>query len=119
MNSDLSNPFRPRGSAKNEVMKKLVRQFQHQESLDREFEEVVKKVQDPNLEKVQLDDQTRLKFYAYYKQATQGDIQTSRPFMFQFVERQKWDAWNNVKQMDQNVAKQAYINLFHSYYDKK
>lgn len=34
-----------------------------------------------------------LKFYAYFKQATQGDCKTSKPSIFKVVERAKWDAW--------------------------
>ncbi len=34
-----------------------------------------------------------LKFYGYFKQATEGECKKSRPSMFNVVERAKWDAW--------------------------
>lgn len=35
----------------------------------------------------------KLKFYSYYKQATEGDVQGSQPWSVQFEARAKWDAW--------------------------
>lgn len=39
------------------------------------------------------DNNTLLKLYALYKQATQGDASGERPGSFDFVRRAKFDAW--------------------------
>jgi len=49
--------------------------------------------------------------YGLYKQATVGDINTSRPGMLDFKGKAKWDAWNGRKGMSQDEAKQKYIEL--------
>jgi len=49
--------------------------------------------------------------YGLYKQATVGDINTSRPGMLDFKGKAKWDAWNGRKGMSQDEAKQNYIDL--------
>lgn len=41
----------------------------------------------------QLSNDSKLKFYSYYKQATVGDCNTPQPYFFNVVERAKWDAW--------------------------
>ena len=43
------------------------------------------------------DNQTMLKMYGLYKQATNGDASGSRPGFTDMVGRAKWDAWNEVK----------------------
>jgi acyl-CoA-binding protein len=57
------------------------------------------------------DDQTLLKLYAYYKQATAGDISGKRPGFTNMVGRAKYDAWKKVKGMSEEDAMQAYIDL--------
>merc|ERR1712098_250031 len=49
--------------------------------------------------------------YALYKQATVGDINTTRPGMLDLKGKAKWDAWNTKKGMAQDEAKQKYIEL--------
>ena len=41
----------------------------------------------------------KLKAYALYKQATEGDVKGSQPWAIQLEKRAKWDAWNAVKGM--------------------
>lgn len=48
--------------------------------------------------------------YGLYKQATVGDCQSSRPSLFEFVARAKWDAWNALKGMPQEQAKENYVD---------
>jgi diazepam-binding inhibitor (GABA receptor modulator, acyl-CoA-binding protein) len=60
------------------------------------------------------DNQTLLKIYALYKQASQGDATGSRPGLTDFVGRAKWDAWKSVEGMPANEATQAYIDLIGS-----
>ncbi|CCW63945.1 unnamed protein product [Phytomonas sp. EM1] len=60
---------------------------------------------------IQLDNDTKLKFYALYKQATEGDVKGSQPWAVQMEARAKWDAWNAIKGMSSEEAKAAYVSL--------
>lgn len=53
----------------------------------------------------------KLKFYSYFKQATEGDVQGTQPWAVQLEARAKWDAWNGLKGLSQDEAKQMYIDL--------
>jgi acyl-CoA-binding protein len=57
------------------------------------------------------DTDTLLDLYALYKQATTGDVQGSRPGMFDIKGRAKYDAWAKRKGTTQDAAKQAYADL--------
>jgi len=58
------------------------------------------------------DNETLLRLYSLYKQATEGDINTdSPPGMFDFVAKAKYDAWLNLKGVTADVASQQYIDL--------
>ncbi|KZW02893.1 Acbp from Moniliophthora Perniciosa [Exidia glandulosa HHB12029] len=53
----------------------------------------------------------QLQFYAQYKQATIGDVNTTRPGMLDFVGKAKWDAWNGVKGTTKEAAQAKYVEL--------
>jgi acyl-CoA-binding protein len=57
------------------------------------------------------DNDTLLKLYAYYKQATVGDVSGKRPGLIDFAGRAKYDAWAGIKGTAANAAMQAYIDL--------
>lgn len=57
------------------------------------------------------DNDTMLKLYSLYKQATVGDVEGKRPGFTDFVGRAKYDAWKKRKGTDQENAKQEYVNL--------
>jgi len=58
------------------------------------------------------DNETLLRLYSLYKQATEGDINTDNPpGMFDFVAKAKYDAWLNLKGVTADVASQQYIDL--------
>jgi len=57
------------------------------------------------------DNQTLLKLYALYKQATSGDADGKRPGFTDMVGRAKWDAWNELKGTTKDAASQQYIDL--------
>ena len=57
------------------------------------------------------DNQTLLQLYAYYKQATVGDVRGKRPGFTNMVGQAKYDAWKKVKGLPQEQAMQAYIDL--------
>mmetsp|Transcript_5603 Transcript_5603/g.8534 ORF Transcript_5603/g.8534 Transcript_5603/m.8534 type:complete len:94 (-) Transcript_5603:142-423(-) len=65
---------------------------------------------------IKMTDQQKLRSYGLYKQATIGDVNTSRPGMFSMVERAKWDAWKECEGMDMEAAEQAYIELVDDIY---
>lgn len=60
------------------------------------------------------DNQTLLKIYSLFKQATAGDVEGSRPGFSDFVNRAKWDAWNELKGQTPEQAKNDYIALIQS-----
>jgi diazepam-binding inhibitor (GABA receptor modulator, acyl-CoA-binding protein) len=55
------------------------------------------------------DNPTLLKLYSYYKQATEGDVQGSRPGGFDFVGGAKYDAWAKLKGTSREDAMTQYI----------
>lgn len=60
------------------------------------------------------DNQTLLKIYSLYKQATSGDVQGARPGFSDFVNRAKWDAWSELKGRSNEQAMSDYIALIQS-----
>ena len=60
------------------------------------------------------DNATLLKIYALYKQATEGDNEAKKPSFTDMVARAKWDAWEKLKDMSADDAKQQYIDLINS-----
>jgi acyl-CoA-binding protein len=57
---------------------------------------------------------TLLKLYALYKQATIGDAAGERPGAFDFVRRAKFDAWSEVHGTSVQDAMRQYIDLVES-----
>ncbi|WP_432722125.1 acyl-CoA-binding protein [Jeongeupia wiesaeckerbachi] len=57
------------------------------------------------------DVQTKLKLYALYKQASEGDVSGDRPGALNFVAQAKYDAWAKLKGVSNDGAKQQYIDL--------
>ena len=50
-----------------------------------------------------------LKIYGLYKQATIGDVNTTRPGIFDQNGRYKWDAWSSLKGKSKEEAEAEYI----------
>ncbi|WP_028449639.1 acyl-CoA-binding protein [Chitinibacter tainanensis] len=57
------------------------------------------------------DVQTKLKLYALYKQATEGDVSGDRPSAIQFVAQAKYDAWSKLAGTSSDTAMQNYVAL--------
>ncbi|QLG88574.1 acyl-CoA-binding protein [Chitinibacter bivalviorum] len=57
------------------------------------------------------DVQTKLKLYAMFKQASEGDVQGERPSAIQFVAQAKYDAWTKLAGQSKEQAMQDYVNL--------
>jgi acyl-CoA-binding protein len=52
-----------------------------------------------------------LALYAFYKQATEGDVKGSRPGMLDLKGRKKYDSWAERKGMPAEKAMQEYVAL--------
>ena len=57
------------------------------------------------------DNDTLLKLYALYKQATDGDVCGPKPGFFDFVNTAKYEAWSRLRGMRIDEAQQKYIEL--------
>lgn len=56
--------------------------------------------------------ETLLKLYSLYKQATEGDCIKEPPTnMFDFVAKAKYDAWISLKGLSKDEASKQYISL--------
>ncbi len=60
------------------------------------------------------DNNTLLKLYALYKQATEGDVEGKRPGFTDMVGRAKFDAWAAIKGTAGDAAMQDYVDLIES-----
>ena len=60
------------------------------------------------------DNDTLLKLYGLYKQATAGDVDSKRPGFTDPVGRAKWDAYDKLKGTDSVQAQADYIALVDS-----
>ncbi|CAM6128859.1 unnamed protein product [Calypogeia fissa] len=54
-------------------------------------------------------DESKLILYGLFKQATVGNMNTSRLGMFNFKGKAKWDAWKKVKGKSKEEAQQDYV----------
>lgn len=57
------------------------------------------------------DNDTLLKLYALYKQATDGDARGPKPGFFDFVNTAKYEAWSRLRGMQGDEAQRKYIEL--------
>jgi diazepam-binding inhibitor (GABA receptor modulator, acyl-CoA-binding protein) len=57
------------------------------------------------------DNDTMLKLYAFFKQATKGDEAGDPPGSFDFMARLKFDAWAAIKGTPTKDAMQQYVDL--------
>lgn len=57
------------------------------------------------------DNDTLLKLYALYKQATDGDVAGPKPGFFDFVNTAKYEAWTRLRGMRADDARQKYVEL--------
>lgn len=52
-----------------------------------------------------------LSLYAFYKQATEGDVKGQRPGMLDVKGRKKYDSWAKISGMSTPQAEEKYIQL--------
>ncbi|XP_068959657.1 enoyl-CoA delta isomerase 2 isoform X1 [Petaurus breviceps papuanus] len=55
--------------------------------------------------------EVKLKLYALFKQATEGQCTSPKPGMLDFVNKAKWDAWNALGSLPKDTARQNYVDL--------
>ncbi len=53
----------------------------------------------------------KLRLYANFKQASEGDVAGDKPGFTDFVGRAKYDAWAKLKGTSQDDAMKAYVKL--------
>lgn len=64
------------------------------------------------------DNDTMLKLYSLYKQGSAGDVTGDKPGFFDFIGVAKYEAWEKLRGMPQDDAKQQYIDLVSSLKDR-
>lgn len=57
------------------------------------------------------DNETMLKLYSFFKQATEGDVSGPKPGFFDFVGTAKYEAWEKLKGKSSDEAMQGYVDL--------
>lgn len=78
--------------------------------LQQKFKAAVDKVRNaPGDGPFKPDNDYKLRMYALYRQATDGDVQGKRPGMLDLIGRFKYDAWARLKGMSQAAAMQQYV----------
>ena len=50
-----------------------------------------------------------LRFYAYYKQASEGTCTQAKPSFWEVVNKAKWDAWKKLGNMPKEEAMSKYV----------
>lgn len=57
----------------------------------------------------QPSNEVMLRFYAYYKQATEGSCQQPKPAFWEVVKKAKWEAWTRLGNMSRTEAMNNYV----------
>lgn len=57
------------------------------------------------------DNDTMLKLYSHFKQATEGDVSGPKPGFFDFVGTAKYEAWEKLKGVGSEDAMKKYVDL--------
>ncbi|XP_016406612.1 acyl-CoA-binding domain-containing protein 5A-like isoform X4 [Sinocyclocheilus rhinocerous] len=77
---------------------------------EQRFNAAVRVIQNlPSNGSFQPSNDMMLKFYSYYKQATQGPCNIPRPGFWDPIGKAKWDAWNSLGEMPKEEAMAAYV----------
>ncbi|UZJ56225.1 hypothetical protein CBS101457_005545 [Exobasidium rhododendri] len=80
-------------------------------TLQAQFDKAVSIIQSmPKDGPVQPSQSEQLTFYGLFKQAGNGDVNTTRPGMMDFTGKAKWDAWKKNEGLSQEEAKQKYVD---------
>ena len=80
-------------------------------SLEETFELARAYVANPNnAGNLTITNDLKLKFYALYKQYKNGANYSKKPSALKMVQRAKWKAWKNLKNMSKEQAMKTYID---------
>ncbi len=80
--------------------------------LDSRFDEAVALATD--MTQASLPQDMQLRLYAYYKQATQGNVELNQTSSFHLRDAFKTNAWMQIKHLSVEDAKEQYISLIQS-----
>ncbi|CAG7835150.1 unnamed protein product [Allacma fusca] len=81
--------------------------------LREEFEEAVKAIQAlPKDGPYQATNDEKLKFYGWFKQATEGKCTTEKPAFYNVIGRAKWNAWNDLGDMSAEECMRLYLDEY-------
>jgi diazepam-binding inhibitor (GABA receptor modulator, acyl-CoA-binding protein) len=86
----------------------MVQEQEERMSIEKQFEAAVAA---SKALAVRPDNNTMLKLYALYKQATAGDVEGKRPGFTDMVGRAKFDAWAAIKGRAKEEAMKQYVAL--------
>ncbi|CAH2230569.1 jg22936 [Pararge aegeria aegeria] len=83
-------------------------------SLEEKFHAAVNVIRSlPKSGTYQPSNEMMLRFYSYYKQATEGPCTKDKPGFWDVVNRAKWEAWNKLGHMSSEEAMQSYVTELH------
>lgn len=82
-----------------------------EKTLEQQFQDMLIAVKDATID-FQPSNSQKLKLYAFYKQATEGDVTGDCPSIINMVERAKWSAWNAIKGKSKEDAMKGYLAVF-------
>ncbi|MFT6123113.1 MAG: acyl-CoA-binding protein [Oleiphilaceae bacterium] len=77
--------------------------------LKQQFEDTVNFVKTAEGD-IEPSNEMKLKMYALYKQASEGDVSGKKPGMMDFIARAKFMAWEELKGSTADEAMQTYID---------
>jgi acyl-CoA-binding protein len=81
-------------------------------NLDSRFEEAVAIASE--MTQASLPQDVQLRLYAYYKQATQGNVELNQTSSFHLRDAFKTNAWMQIKHISIEEAKEQYIDIIQS-----
>lgn len=89
--------------------------FQSSEmSLEEKFNAAVNVIRSlPKSGSYQPSNELMLRFYSYFKQASEGPCDKPKPGFWDVVNRAKWESWNKLGNMTKDEAMQAYVDELH------
>ncbi|XP_026742119.1 acyl-CoA-binding domain-containing protein 5 [Trichoplusia ni] len=83
-------------------------------SLEEKFNAAVNVIRSlPKSGSYQPSNELMLRFYSYFKQATEGTCDKPKPGFWDVVNRAKWESWNKLGNMTREEAMQAYVDELH------
>ncbi|XP_050558365.1 acyl-CoA-binding domain-containing protein 5 isoform X3 [Spodoptera frugiperda] len=83
-------------------------------SLEDKFNAAVNVIRSlPKSGSYQPSNELMLRFYSYFKQATEGPCDKPKPGFWDVVNRAKWESWNKLGNMTKEEAMKAYVDELH------